>query len=135
MILLDTTICIAAIRGDRAIASCFIQHGGHLYLPFVVSAELYFGVEKLARQGRDVDAIRRRIDDFHDTLDGVLGVTPETLQQYAVLRATLETAGTPIGPNDLWIAAQVLAESALLVTDNIREFQRVAGLRLSNWLV
>ena len=56
------------------------------------------------------------------------------LERYAVLRAELEAAGTVIGTHDLWIAAQALAEDAVLVTDNTREFERVPGLRLENWL-
>jgi tRNA(fMet)-specific endonuclease VapC len=46
----------------------------------------------------------------------------------------LRRAGTPIGPNDLWIAAQALAEDLTLVTGNEREFARVPGLRVENWL-
>ncbi|MGH8567951.1 MAG: PIN domain-containing protein, partial [Gammaproteobacteria bacterium] len=60
--------------------------------------------------------------------------TDGLLRSYARLRAELEIAGTPISPNDLWIAAQALAEGATLVTANIREFNHVAGLRLENWL-
>ena len=51
-----------------------------------------------------------------------------------LLRTRLEQAGTPIGANDLLIAAQALALGYVMVTDNEREFSRVAGLRLQNWL-
>ena len=53
---------------------------------------------------------------------------------YARVRVELERKGTPIGGNDLLIAAQALALDAILVTDNVREFSRVEGLRLENWL-
>ena len=53
---------------------------------------------------------------------------------YAQLRARLETAGTPIGGNDMLIAAQALASGCILVTDNEREFGRVTGLEIENWL-
>jgi tRNA(fMet)-specific endonuclease VapC len=49
------------------------------------------------------------------------------------MRAKLEAKGLPIGPNDLLIAAQALAERWILVTDNLAEFRRVAGLRVENW--
>jgi tRNA(fMet)-specific endonuclease VapC len=52
---------------------------------------------------------------------------------YASIRATLETRGTPIGPNDLLIAAIARAHNLTLVTANIREFDRIEGLRIENW--
>ena len=55
-------------------------------------------------------------------------------RQYGKLRAELEKAGTPIGPNDLFVAAQALGFNLTLVTDNIREFQRVPRLKVENWL-
>jgi tRNA(fMet)-specific endonuclease VapC len=57
-----------------------------------------------------------------------------TTRHYALVRAHLERQGTPIGANDTWIAAQALTIGATLVTDNEREFSRVPGLPLENWL-
>ena len=54
-------------------------------------------------------------------------------EQYGKIRSALEKNGTPIGGNDLWLAAHALEEDLVLVTNNIREFQRVDGLRLENW--
>jgi tRNA(fMet)-specific endonuclease VapC len=135
MILLDTNICIAALKNDRRVLSQMIRHTGHLYLPFMVSAELHFGIEKLSQLGRDVTADRQRIEEFHDLVDGVLYMTEEVIQEYARLRAALEIRGTPISPNDTWIAAQALVEDALLISANTREFKRVPELRLQNWQV
>ena len=53
---------------------------------------------------------------------------------YAQLRAQLEAAGTPIGPNDTWIAAEAVHHKLVLVTHNTREFERVPGLKVENWL-
>jgi tRNA(fMet)-specific endonuclease VapC len=55
-------------------------------------------------------------------------------ETYAVLRADLERKGQLIGPNDMLIAAHALALDAILVTDNVREFKRVKGLKIENWL-
>ncbi|NVO06582.1 MAG: VapC toxin family PIN domain ribonuclease, partial [Rhodoferax sp.] len=55
-------------------------------------------------------------------------------QHYGAIKAKLQTAGTPIGENDLWIAAHALAADMTLVTNNLREFQRVPGLKLENWV-
>lgn len=134
MILLDTNICIAALRHEPGVRSRLMQYTGRVFLPFVVSAELYCGVEKLARSGGDAQRARTEIDALHDAVDGVLDSSPELVHCYARLRANLESAGTPIGANDLWIAAQALSCDALLVSDNQTEFGRVPELRLDNWL-
>jgi len=134
MILLDTNICIAALKNDRRVLSHMVRHTGRLYLPLMVSAELWFGIEKQARLGKDVAADRERITEFHNRMDGVLYFGEEAIQEYARLRATMETRGTPISPNDTWIAAQALVEDALLVSANLREFARIPDLRLQNWL-
>ena len=55
-------------------------------------------------------------------------------ETYAQLRTSLETAGTPIGPNDTWIAAEALHHRLVMVTDNVGEFSRVPKLRVENWL-
>lgn len=134
MILLDTNICIAAIKRDPVVLSRIVQHSGRIYLPFVVSAELYFGLEKRRRLGFNISHGLAEVRALHDTIEGVAGFHAGVIDSYASLRAALEIAGTPIGANDLWIAAQTLAEDALLVTDNIKEFKRVRGLRVENWL-
>ena len=134
MILLDTNICAAAIRNESRVATRLIQHGGRVRIPFMVAAELRFGVEKLARSGRPAAALRARVDRFFATVGSVVLLDAATLERYAVLRAGLEVGGALIGAHDLWIAAQALAEDALLVSDNTREFARVPALRLENWL-
>src|SRR5689334_22958816 len=125
MILLDTNVCIAALKNDSRVLSRMVRHAGRLYLPFMVSAELRFGLEKSALLGREVEADRGRIDEFHARIDGVLYLTDEAIAQYARLRALLEVQGRAISPNDTWIAAQALAEDAVLVSANTREFARV----------
>lgn len=134
MILLDTNVCIAALKNERRVLSRMVRHTGRMYLPFMVSAELRFGLEKSALLGREVEADRSRIEEFHDRMDGILYVTDEAIEEYARLRALLETQGMAISPNDTWIAAQALAEDAVLVSANTREFGRVPNLRLENWL-
>ena len=134
MILLDTNICIAALKNDRRVQSHFLRHQGRLFLPFVVSAELWFGLEKSTLGERDRRNAHDRVEEFHDRVDGVVYPDDRTVREYATLRARLETAGRPISPNDTWIAAQTLAEDAILVSANSREFKRVPKLRLENWL-
>lgn len=64
----------------------------------------------------------------------VRSLEPGTAEIYGRVRATLERAGTPIGSNDLWIAAHALALGATVITDNEREFRRVPHLSVDNWL-
>ena len=64
----------------------------------------------------------------------VLPMSEDVADHYGDIRATLEHQGTPIGNNDLWIAAHARAAGFILATNNEREFSRVAGLKLVNWV-
>jgi len=94
----------------------------------VVKAELLFGALKSARRSENLASVRRFLEPFEcypfDDL---------ACDTYAELRVHLERAGTPIGPNDLLIAAIALARDCAVVTANIREFERVPGLRVELW--
>jgi len=122
------------MRDDRRVAARLLQYGGRVQIPFMVAAELRFGLQRYIRSGRPADALRARMDRFFAMAGGIVPLDASALERYAFLRAELEAMGRPIGATDLWIAAQALADDALLVTDNTREFRRVPGLRLENWL-
>jgi tRNA(fMet)-specific endonuclease VapC len=92
----------------------------------VVIHELRYGASKSARQAENharIDALRFEVAPF-DARDA---------RQAGEVRAALERAGTPIGGYDLLIAGQALARDLVLVTRNVREFERVAGLRIEDW--
>lgn len=94
----------------------------------IVAAEVRYGLEK--RQSRRlVDRVEAVLTPIH-----VLAFEAPADAHYARLRADLERKGTPISANDMLIAAHALALDAVLVTDNEREFRRVPGLRVENWL-
>ena len=128
--LLDTNILIAALKG-RAEIRGRLEHEplSALRLSVIVLGELEFGAEKSAHGERN----RARLAALAERLP-LVGIDRETTRHYASIRALLELRGTPIGANDTWIAAQALAFDATLVTDNEREFSRVPGLALENWL-
>lgn len=85
--------------------------------------------EARAPKSRLADNVRRILAELV-----VLPLEPPADEHYGDIRLALERAGTPIGPNDLLIAAQARALDLTLVTANEREFKRVAGLQVENWL-
>jgi len=94
----------------------------------IVASELRYG----ARRGRSSTLAAK--------VEGTLARMPVAAldepadEHYAALRTSLEQAGTPISANDMWIAVHALALGCILVTDNEREFRRVPGLTVENWL-
>ncbi len=97
-------------------------------MSFVTYGELRFGAEK----SRDRDAAVTVLERLRELIP-VVGPDARLGEHYGAIRAHLERSGTPIGNNDLWIAAHALATDVTLVTNNTREFSRVPGLELENW--
>jgi tRNA(fMet)-specific endonuclease VapC len=102
---------------------------GQTFLSPVVLGEMETGFLKGDRAPNRRIALDQIIDSCQ-----MLTINRHLAIEYARLRSQLEQAGTPIGPNDTWIAAEALHHKMVLVTDNVREFSRVPGLRVENWL-
>ncbi len=94
----------------------------------VVKAELYFGAMKSANPDRNYQLQRDFMSQFES-----LPFDDAAATVFGTIRATLEAAGTPIGAYDLQIASIALAHDLILVTHNLREFQRVDNLKLEDW--
>lgn len=128
--LLDTNIVIYVIkRRPLAVLDVFNRHAGQMAISSITLAELMHGAEKSAK----VDANLNVVEDFVSRLD-VLPYTAKAAQHYGSIRAALEKAGTPIGVNDLHIAAHARSEGLVLVTNNMGEFSRVPALQVQNWV-
>jgi len=128
--LLDTNILVAAIKGHPAVVEALRSlTPSDLLLSSVVLGELETGVIKSAWPERNRLQLLALVEHLE-----LVPVDRAVALAYAQIRATLERHGKPIGANDLWIAAQAQALNAVLVTDNTREFCRVEGLALVNWL-
>lgn len=129
--LLDTNICIYIAREKPVeVAARFAElRPGDAAISVITWGELRFGAEKSKRR-REVLAM---LDEFA-SLVPVMPIPKDAGGRYAAIRANLESAGTPIGNNDLWIAAHALAADVTLITNNGREFGRVDGLRVDNWV-
>ena len=129
--LLDTNIWSALIRRSNAglVKRFEMLESSRIALSPIVLGELQVGYYK-----GDRSAKRLMVIDTIRTNSELLTINSRVADTYAQLRAQLEGAGTSIGPNDTWIAAEALHHKLILVTDNLREFSRVSGLRLENWL-
>jgi tRNA(fMet)-specific endonuclease VapC len=128
--LLDTNILSAVLRtpdGELA-RRARGMNDALIFTSIIVAAEMRFGAARKASA-----ALTRRIVDLLDSML-VEPIKAPAEEAYATIRAHLERAGTPIGNNDIWIAAHALATDSILVTDNIKEFSRVPGLKIENWL-
>lgn len=129
--LLDTDTLIYLLKGKPLSVGVRLKRipAERLCVSTVSLAELAYGAEKSARREQALQAATAVAERFT-----VLPFDPGAAFVYGQVRAGLERAGKPIGANDLLIAAQALAAGATLVTNNTREFSRVAGLRLENWV-
>jgi len=129
MYVLDTNTLIDFFRGDGRVAERLLATSpADVALPAVVVYELETGIAKSS------DAAKRRSQ--LDQLLQVVAVLPFGLEEAkaaAALRAQLEVAGTPIGPMDTLSAGTAVAHRGVLVTRNVREFGRVAGLAVEDW--
>ena len=127
--LLDTNICTYVINSrPPAVLARFMAHEiDGLGISAITASELYWGVCKSG-------SVRNRttLEKFLSPLN-VLDYNLDAAQQYGELKAYLDKQGTPIAPLDQKIAAHALALGITLVTNNVREFERVPGLRVENW--
>ena len=131
MYLIDTNICVYLISGKyEQVNQRFLSIApDQIAISAIVAAELAYGVE----HSRRVQENRKRLDVFFEGVP-ILDWSKQTIWHYAKLKSQLRNAGTPIGELDLQIAAHALALDAVCVTNNTREFERIEGLRLENWV-
>ncbi len=130
--MLDTNILIyflknkpiSVVQRVNALDEC-----DQLCMSFVTYAELLKGAQRSTRKDkvlRNIALLIKQIPVLHQT-------NKSLCEHYGIHAMALKVAGTPIGGNDLWIACHALAEDAVLVTNNIKEFERIDGLALENW--
>jgi tRNA(fMet)-specific endonuclease VapC len=128
--LLDTNIVSALVRDPRGAVTERVRIVGeaNVCTSVIVTSELRYGATK-----KGSARLSAQLELVLNTLD-VLPFEAPADMSYGDIRAQLERAGTRIGGNDLLIAAQAIAGGYTVVTDNKREFERVKGLRVENWL-
>lgn len=130
--LLDTNTCIGWIRLSKPtiVARLTELSPSDVVLCSVVVGELVFGVERSSPAHRTQNQVR--LDELRQQF-GSLPFNDAAAEHYGVVRAHLAALGTPIGANDLLIAATALANGVTLVTHNTVEFSRVPGLAMEDW--
>jgi tRNA(fMet)-specific endonuclease VapC len=95
----------------------------------ITAAELFFGAEKSKARKKNWSIVEKFIGNFE-----LLPFEGKCCQTYAKIRASLEKSGSPIGPMDLLIASITMAQNLILITNNVKEFRRIKGLNIENWI-
>jgi tRNA(fMet)-specific endonuclease VapC len=126
----DTNICFyIAKHNPPVVRARFERHtADELAMSVITLGELRHSAEKSRHPKKASAAIEQLTNAIQ-----VMPISDAVAQQYGKIRAKLEQAGQTIGNNDLWIAAHAKAEGWILVTNNEREFKRVARLKIENW--
>jgi tRNA(fMet)-specific endonuclease VapC len=129
--LLDTNTCIYIMnRRPLAVVRKFREFDiGDVGVSSITVSELYYGVRKSKRQEENLHRLFAFLLPFE-----VLPYDESAAGVYGGIRADLERKGEIIGPLDMLIAAHALSRELILITNNVREFRRVQGLQLENWI-
>jgi len=130
MWMLDTNICSYMLRKrpPSVLERLYAADLDDLSISAVVAAELRYGAVRLGSE-----KFSRQLEEWL-SFQRIAPWPESATATYARIRYDLERQGTPIGNMDMLIAAHALADDAVLVTNNAREFQRVPGLKLENWI-
>lgn len=128
--LLDSDVFSLMVKGrDEAILQRIeMLSKGAAVLSVVTTGEYFYGIAHAPISELRKKRAQRLIDFF-----GVQPITEDVAVTYGQIRANLRAKGTPIGPNDLWLAAQAMTHGLIMVTRNGREFRRVKGLKVEGW--
>lgn len=128
--MLDTNICIYVMKNyPAALREKFNTLAEQLCISSITLGELHYGAEKSERRVENLKAI----EHFTARLD-VLPFGDKAAAHYGQVRAELERAGTPCGTHDMEIGAHARSEGLIVVTNNMREFARMPGVRVENWV-
>lgn len=127
--LLDTDVCVHLLRKTATPREPFRRYAKQIGISAVTYAELRFGLERSFRRREGEESLERLCRDLN-----IAPFDQEAAAHYGEIRQELSRRGELIGPLDLLIAAHARSLDVALVTNNEREFRRVPGLRIENWL-
>ena len=128
--MLDTNICIYVIKNRPVeLREQFNPVTEQICISTITLAELYYGVEESSRRAQNLQAV----EEFVARLEA-LPFSVEAAAHYGQVRAELERAGQLAGLHDMLIGAHARSAGLIVVTNNLREFERIPGLRIENWV-
>ena len=127
--LIDTDIIIYSLKGNTTVADHLRRHRTDpIMISVITYGEMVYGARKSKQTERNL-ATAHRVAEIYP----MLTVTQSVVETFAGIRASLETAGTPLDDMDLLIAATALSHNLTLVTNNEKHFSRIPGLSVANW--
>ena len=128
--MLDTNIVVYTMKNRPSrVRNAFKRHSGQMAVSTVTLGELVYGAEKSTFPERNLSEVERLMAHLE-----VLPFDGSAATHFGQLRDEIARAGTPIGPYDQMIAGHARSLGLVLVTNNLREFERVPGLRVDNWI-
>lgn len=128
--LLDTNIIIYALKGSPTIQTHLKRHyQDPLAMSVITLMELYYGAYK----SRKVESNLAKIKLLEKSME-TLSLGEEIVEIFGLMKSKLEKKGTPLDDFDIIIAATALAHNTILVTNNVKHFKRIDGLKLENWM-
>jgi tRNA(fMet)-specific endonuclease VapC len=129
--ILDTNICIYIInKSPKQVLDKFLSlNNAKIAISIITYGELLYGIQKSNYTTKS----QKILDKFANNIN-ILNTNNNTAKYYGEIRSDLSKNGNIIGNNDLWIAAHAKSLNAILVTNNEKEFNRIDGLRVENWL-
>jgi tRNA(fMet)-specific endonuclease VapC len=128
--LIDTNIFSHMVNNNVEVLKRFTKAGpDDISLSVICHGEILFGIQKQTPSAAKLQRINYLLEQIP-----IVILSDSVASHYAKIRAELELAGQPIGPNDTWIAAHAISLGATLVTNNVREFKRIKGLKVENWV-
>jgi tRNA(fMet)-specific endonuclease VapC len=127
----DTNICVYFLKGvyKSLLNKIMSFNPDEIKIPSIVMAELLYGVEKSQKRDENLKKVLGFLLPYE-----IVVFDDAAAVRYSKIRVELEGKGTVIGPNDLIISATVLSREGILVTNNEKEFSRISGLNIENWI-
>jgi len=128
VILMDTNVCVAILRGNKTVLTNYLNHAGNVAVPFMTVGELHFGAAKSCRPQQNAILV----SEFLSVIP-VIHSTDEIMMRFGVLKAELQRNGKPVEDADALIAATALTMNVPLATGNRKHMSRFAGLEIQDW--
>lgn len=128
MKLLDTDTCIGLLKGDDAVVASWRACEEQCALPSMVVGELYYGAFKSTVREKELARIDRFADIFPE-----IKPSKRSMRRFGEIKATLEQKGSRLADADIIIASTAIEEGLVLVTGNVRHYNRIEGLSIENW--